>query len=103
MMTAKPTAANGVSIGTLRVAAGTTRPTPAASSAKPMNRTSATGDRHQVGVVPHSRSPSRRMEIVQTPLRAPDCPAYAERFVRSIEGDCLSRVVSSRAPYEHDC
>src|SRR5262252_7758831 len=29
----------------------------------------------------------------QTPYHAPDCSAYAERFVRSIKEECLDRVV----------
>src|SRR4030095_10476150 len=34
-----------------------------------------------------------RVRIVQTPFRAPNCNAYAERFVRSIREECLERVI----------
>ena len=37
---------------------------------------------HQAGV-----------RIIQTPFRAPNCNAYAERFVRSIKEECLERVI----------
>jgi putative transposase len=33
------------------------------------------------------------VRIIQTPFRAPNCNAYAERFVRSIKEECLSRVI----------
>jgi hypothetical protein len=31
--------------------------------------------------------------VVQLPVRAPNCNAYAERFVRSIKEECLNRLV----------
>jgi putative transposase len=31
--------------------------------------------------------------VVQTPYRAPNCNAHAERFVRSIKEECLNRVI----------
>jgi putative transposase len=31
--------------------------------------------------------------VVQTPYQAPNANAYAERFVRSIKDECLSRVI----------
>jgi transposase InsO family protein len=31
--------------------------------------------------------------IVRTPARAPNCNAYAERFVRSIKEECLDRLI----------
>jgi putative transposase len=31
--------------------------------------------------------------VIQTPFRAPSCNAHAERFVRSIKEECLSRVI----------
>ncbi len=34
-----------------------------------------------------------RICVVQTPYHAPDCNAYAERFVRSIKEECLDRLV----------
>jgi transposase InsO family protein len=33
------------------------------------------------------------VRIIRTPFRAPNCNAYAERFVRSIKEECLDRVV----------
>jgi putative transposase len=34
-----------------------------------------------------------KVRIIQTPFRAPNCNAYAERFVRSIKEECLNRVI----------
>ena len=33
------------------------------------------------------------VRIIRTPVRAPNCHAYAERFVRSIKEECLNRVL----------
>jgi putative transposase len=33
------------------------------------------------------------MRVIQTPFRAPNCNAYAERFVRSIKEECLDRLI----------
>jgi putative transposase len=33
------------------------------------------------------------IRVVQTPFQAPNCNAYAERFVRSIKEECLNQVV----------
>jgi putative transposase len=33
------------------------------------------------------------IRIIRTPFRAPNCHAYAERFVRSIKEECLDRVI----------
>ena len=33
------------------------------------------------------------VRIIRTPFRAPNCNAYAERFVRSIKEECLARVI----------
>ena len=33
------------------------------------------------------------IRIVRIPVRAPNCNAYAERFVRSIKEECLHRVI----------
>ena len=33
------------------------------------------------------------IRIIRTPFRAPNCNAYAERFVRSIKDECLDRVI----------
>jgi transposase InsO family protein len=33
------------------------------------------------------------VRVVQTPFRAPNCNAYAERFVRAIKEECLDRVI----------
>jgi putative transposase len=31
--------------------------------------------------------------MIRTPFLAPDCNAYAERFVRSIKEECLNRLI----------
>jgi transposase InsO family protein len=33
------------------------------------------------------------VQVVQTPFRAPNCNAHAERFVRSIKEECLDRLI----------
>ena len=33
------------------------------------------------------------VRVIQTPFRAPNCNAHAERFVRSIKEECLNRVI----------
>jgi transposase InsO family protein len=33
------------------------------------------------------------VRVVQTPFRAPNCNAYAERFVRTINEECLNKVI----------
>lgn len=33
------------------------------------------------------------VRVVQTPFRAPNCNAYAERFVRAIKEECLDKVI----------
>ncbi len=33
------------------------------------------------------------VRIIRTPFRAPNCNAYAERFVRSIKEECLERMI----------
>ena len=33
------------------------------------------------------------VRVIQTPFHAPNCNAYAERFVRSIKGECLDRLI----------
>jgi len=36
---------------------------------------------------------TERVRMVRTPACAPNCNAYAERFVRSIKEECLDRIV----------
>jgi hypothetical protein len=36
---------------------------------------------------------SAGVHVVQTPVRAPNCNAHAERFVRSIKHECLDRLI----------
>jgi putative transposase len=36
---------------------------------------------------------SAGIHVVQTPERAPNANAYAERFVRSIKDECLDRII----------
>ena len=36
---------------------------------------------------------SAGVHVVQTPVRAPNCNAHAERFVRSIKFECLNRLI----------
>jgi putative transposase len=36
---------------------------------------------------------TRRIEIVRLPPRSPSLNAYAERFIRSIKDECLSKMV----------
>ena len=33
------------------------------------------------------------VRLVRTPFRAPNCNAFAERFVRSIEDECLDQMI----------
>jgi transposase InsO family protein len=40
-----------------------------------------------------SRLGEAGIRVVQTPFRAPNANAYAERFVRSIKHECLNRVI----------
>jgi hypothetical protein len=40
-----------------------------------------------------SRRASAGVRVVRTPPHAPNCNAYAERFVRSVKEECLNRIV----------
>ena len=39
------------------------------------------------------------VRVVQTPERAPNANAYAERFVRSIKEECLGRIIPLGEPH----
>lgn len=49
-------------------------------------------DRKWSTAVQHLLEPSGG-RVIRTPVRAPNCNAHAERFVRSIQEDCLKRVI----------
>jgi putative transposase len=44
-------------------------------------------------VRPRAQLGDAGIRVVQTPYRAPNANAYAERFVHSIKEECLSRVI----------
>ena len=48
-----------------------------------------------------ARSQDAGTRRVQTPYRAPDANAYAERFVRSIKEECLNRLVLTFGERHH--
>jgi transposase InsO family protein len=39
------------------------------------------------------------VRIIRTPFRAPNCNAYAERFVQSIKEECLERMILFGEPH----
>jgi transposase InsO family protein len=39
------------------------------------------------------------IRVIQTPYAAPNCNAYAERFVRSVKEECLNRMVILGEPH----
>jgi hypothetical protein len=49
-------------------------------------------DRKWSSAVRHVRETSG-VRVIRTPCRAPNCNAHAERFVRSINEECLNRVI----------
>jgi transposase InsO family protein len=42
------------------------------------------------------------IRVVQTPYRAPNANAYAERFVRSIKEECLNRLIPLGERHHHE-
>ena len=36
---------------------------------------------------------SEGIKVIRTPVRAPNANAYAERWVRTVRGDCLDRIL----------
>jgi hypothetical protein len=51
---------------------------------------------HAVGAAPGTVKhvlETSSLRVVRTPVRAPNCNAHVERFVRSIQEECLNRVI----------
>jgi putative transposase len=45
---------------------------------------------------------SEAMEVIQTPIQAPNANAFAERWVRTLRADCLDRIlILGRRHLEH--
>jgi hypothetical protein len=64
---------------------------------RPRRRRAACPDLRPRSEVEHRRSAAARdvwcARVIQTPYRAPNCNAHAERFVRSLKEECLNRVI----------
>jgi putative transposase len=74
---------------------GFRRPQPAATLPHPRQR-------HEIQPRLRQHLPKRRIEIVRTPIRAPNANAWSERWVGSVRRECLDRLlIFGRGQLEH--